>query len=115
MAQEKTEEWAAANPGANSAEQMGAGSAGALRAPAAVYGANRQELCPCPSLLRHGLMLSVLPGSGHTYCLTHCLPVTRNVMEIHVLQTSAFRRTFQSLKIFLPGRKAAGIARTALG
>lgn len=51
MTQEKAMEQAAANPGANSAEQMGAGSAGVLQAPAAVYRANRQELCPCLSLL----------------------------------------------------------------
>lgn len=51
MAQDKVMEEAAANPGANGAEQIGAGSAGVLWVPAAVYGAKRQELCPCLSLL----------------------------------------------------------------
>lgn len=71
MAQEKTVERAAANPGANSADQMGAGSAGVLRAPAAVYGANRQELCPCLSLL--SARADVI---GLTQLRTHVLPNT---------------------------------------
>lgn len=80
-------EEAAANPGANGAEQTGAGSTEVLWAPAAVYSANRQELCP-----RRSLLSARADVIGLTQLRTHVppntlLPVTYNVIEMHVLQT----------------------------